>query len=206
MWGRTHRRRAGGGAPLVPTKTRHRPRSSARSTRRGEKVHPTQRRNARNADAGAAKGLKAAGGGLPTIRDRHQRVSGCLPEGIAGPERPPAEGWDGVHIPTLPRGTPSVHGRGSLRSRPPFPARRSRPGGRGATAIRQEACAVADVHVRNACPRTRTPMSMCARRPAPVTGFPGRKPAFEQVQLAQGPSLREVSFAQVVRSITRGIE
>ena len=56
-----------------------------------------------------------------------------LPEGIAGPERPPAEGWDGVHIPILPRGTPSVQGGGSLRPRPQVPARRSRPGGRGAT-------------------------------------------------------------------------
>ncbi len=140
-----------------------------------------------------------------TGRARPGRPMAFLPR-IAGPERPPAEGWDGVHIPTLPRGTPSVQGRGSLRPRPQVPARRSRPGGRGATAIRQTACAVAGVHVRNACPRTRTPMSMCARRPAPVTAFWGRKPAFEQLQLAEGPSLREVSFAQVVRSITRGIE
>ena len=64
-WGRTHRRRAGGGAPLVPTKTRHRPRSSARSTRRGEKVHPTQRRNARNADAGASRRVEGRWRWLP---------------------------------------------------------------------------------------------------------------------------------------------
>ena len=42
--------------------------------------------------------------------------------------------------------------------------------------------------------------------PGPGDRVPGRKPAFEQLQLADGPSLREVSFAQVVRSITRGIE
>ena len=33
-------------------------------------------------------------------------------KGPLDPERPPAEGWDGVHIPTLPRGTPSVQGGG----------------------------------------------------------------------------------------------
>lgn len=58
------------------TKTRHRSRSSARSTRRGVQIHPTPQQNARNADAVLPEGLKAAGGGLQTIRDRRQRVLG----------------------------------------------------------------------------------------------------------------------------------
>jgi len=61
-----------------------------------------------------------------TGRARPRRPMAFLPR-IAGPERPPAEGWDGMHIPTLPRGTPSVQGGVSLRSRPQATACRGPP-------------------------------------------------------------------------------
>ena len=71
-----------------------------------------------------------------------------LPARTDGPERPPREGGLEVHIPTLPDATPGIEEGGSLRSRPPVLARRSRPGGRDATESRTTTCAVAEVHVR----------------------------------------------------------
>ena len=59
----------------------------------------------------------------------------------------PAEGWLAVHIPTLPDATTGIEKGGSLRSRSPVPARRSRPGGRDATESRTTTYAVAEVHV-----------------------------------------------------------
>ena len=48
----------------------------------------------------------------------------------------PAEGGMAVHIPNPPGAIPGTEKGGSLRSRPPLPARRSRPGGRGAITSR----------------------------------------------------------------------
>ena len=63
-----------------------------------------------------------------------------------------------VHIPTVT--VPYEACRiGSLRPRPPFPARRRRPGGCGATTIRTTTYEVADMHVRNGFPCTCTPTS-----------------------------------------------
>ncbi len=105
----------------------------------------------------------------PPVADRGPDDGECrvplrrnpLPGGIAGPERPPEEGWDGMHIPTLPRGTPSVQGGGSLRPRPQVPARRSRPGSRGPTGSRPASCGFPGSHARVRFPCTSTPMSMC---------------------------------------------
>ncbi len=76
-----------------------------------------------------------------------------------------------MHIPTLPRGTPSVQGGGSLRSRPPFPARHSRPADRGTTAIRTRTCVDEAVHVRTAIPRTSGLLHMCGFIRAPTRPF-----------------------------------
>ena len=76
-----------------------------------------------------------------------------------------------MHIPTLPRGTPSVQGGGSLRSRPPFPARHSRPAGRGTTAIRTKTCVDEALHVRTAIPRTSGLLHMCGFIRAPTRPF-----------------------------------
>ena len=83
----------------------------------------------------------------------------AFPQGIADSERPPREvGWRAHPNP------PRCHAKhrkkgGSLRPRPQFPARRSRPGGCGATENRTATCEVEDVHVRVAFPRTCTPVS-----------------------------------------------
>ena len=76
-----------------------------------------------------------------------------------------------MHIPTLPRGTPSVQGGGSLRSRPPFPARHSRPAGRGTTAIRTGICVDEALHVRTVIPRTSGLLHMCGSIRAPTRPF-----------------------------------
>ncbi len=78
-----------------------------------------------------------------------------------------------VHIPTLPDATPGIGIGGSLRSRPPVPARRSRPGGRGATYSRTTTCKVADVHVRIPFSRTCPRFHMCASglAPGPISEF-----------------------------------
>ena len=83
----------------------------------------------------------------------------AFPQGTVGRERPPRVGGMEVHIPALPDATPGIEIGGSLRPRPPVPARRSRPGGRGATQIRTTTCQVADMHVRIAVQRTCTPVS-----------------------------------------------
>ena len=102
----------------------------------------------------------------------------AFPQGIAGPERPLREGGMEVHIPTLPDATPGIEKGGSLRPRPPFPARRSRPGGRGATQIRTTTCEVEDMHVRIAFQRTCTPNShvrfRIGIRPPPHGAFKSR--------------------------------
>jgi len=120
----------------------------------------------------------------PPVADRGPDDGACRvprrrnppPGGTAGPERPPAEGWDGVHIPTLPRGTPSVEGWGSLRPRPPGPARRSRRGGRGATRSRPATCGVRGSHARAQFPCTSPPMSMCTSRSPTVSITRGSNP------------------------------
>ena len=70
---------------------------------------------------------------------RSQRRLMAFPLGIAGGERPPAEGGMGVHMPTLrdaDRGIPKGGGRSLLR--PKAPERRRRSGGRAVT-VRQTA-------------------------------------------------------------------
>ena len=78
----------------------------------------------------------------------------------------PAEGGLAVHVPNPPGATPGTEKGGSLRPRPQVPARRSRPGGRGATTNRTMICVVAGLHVRNACSRTCTRMSHVRSGPA----------------------------------------
>ncbi len=84
----------------------------------------------------------------------------------------PREDWDGVHIPTLPDATPGIEKGGSLRPRPPVPARRSRPGGRGATENRPTTYEVADMHVRSGVSRTSGSVSHV--RPSHGTGRASR--------------------------------
>ena len=89
----------------------------------------------------------------------------------------PRGGWDGVHIPTSADATAGIEKRGSLRPRPPVSARRSRPGGRGATTIRTTTCAVADMHVRTWVSRTSGSVSHVrpshgTGRSAPLAGQP----------------------------------
>ena len=112
----------------------------------------------------------------------------AFPHGIAGRERPAADGWDGVHIPTTADATAGIEEGGSLRPRPPFPARRSRPGGRGATTIRTTTCAVADVHVRTG--NSRTLGSVSHVRPSHGTGRASRvRPTVSpDVRARQAPS------------------
>ena len=87
------------------------------------------------------------------------RRSMAFPHGIAREGATHGEGGMGVHMPNLPMPHQASRRGGSLRPRPPVPARRSRPGGRDATESRTTTCEVADVHVRIAFPRTCTPIS-----------------------------------------------
>ena len=141
-----------------------------------------------------------------------------------------------VHIPTLPDATLGIEKGGSLRSRPPVPARRSRPGGRDATTSRKTTYAVADMHVRTAISRTCCLFHMCGPRTAsdatdrlrqrpleapvreprsqrppghvlePLTSRGGTYPSDHHLPLVKQPLFSDISFAQIVQSIKRGIE
>ena len=101
-------------------------------------------------------------GGRPTCRESgcpHRACPLAFLQRTAGPVATRRGGWDGMHIPTSADATTGIEKGGSLRSRPPFPARHRRPGGRGATASRTTTCAIPVVHVRTGISRTSTTIS-----------------------------------------------
>ena len=108
-----------------------------------------------------------------TLTSAHRQRCACAScleaflQGPIGPERPPAKGGMGVHIPTLRDATPGIQRGGSLRSQPQVPAWHHRPGDRGTTARPPITCGTSPVHVRNAFPRTSTPMSHVRSRHGP---------------------------------------
>ena len=110
----------------------------------------------------------------PAARSEYSRFERALAflQRIDGLGATPGEGWDDVHIPTSADATAGIERRGSLRSRPPLPARHSRPGGRDATIIRTTTYAVADMHVRSGV--SRTPGSVSHVRPSHGTGRASR--------------------------------
>ena len=130
-----------------------------------------------------------------------------------------------MHIPTLLDATPGIEKGGSLRSRPPVPARRSRPGGRGATASRTTAsarggpartkhvrahidpgftCAPPDRHraCRKPPPRHCFPPKDSEAPARSVDGVsPARFRASGHLLLAEAASLHDTSCVQIVQSI-----
>ena len=68
-------------------------------------------------------------------------------------------GWDGSAHPNPPRATLGTEIGGSLRSRPQVPARHRDPGDRSTTAKPPATCGIGGVPIRNAFPRTSTPVS-----------------------------------------------
>ena len=76
-----------------------------------------------------------------------------------------------MHIPTPLDAITGIERGGSLRSRPPFPARHSRPAGRGTTAIQTKTCVDEALHVRTAIPRTSGLLYMCGFIRAPTRPF-----------------------------------
>ncbi len=77
------------------------------------------------------------------------RLTGASPEG----------GWDGSAHPNPPRATLSTEIGGSLRSRLQVLARHRDPGDRSTTARPPATCGIGGVPIRNAFPRTSTPVS-----------------------------------------------
>ncbi len=73
--------------------------------------------------------------------------------------RSPEGGWDGSAHPNPPRATLGTEIGGSLRSRPQVLARHRDPGDRSTTARPPATCGIGGVPIRNAFPRTSTPVS-----------------------------------------------
>ena len=125
----------------------------------------------------------------------------------------PAEGWDGSARPKPSRCHTKAPKKGGRLSRPPVPARRSRPGGSDATESRTTTCAVAEVHVRIAFSRTcpsishvRLRIGIRARSNSTDRRLVSRRDSQQDPaprRLAEKPSLRDLSVAQIVQSINR---
>ena len=126
---------------------------------------------------------------------------------INGPERSPSRrvGW-ACTIPTLPDAAPGIERGGSLRSRPPAPARHRRSGGRDPTARRPTTPVSGCVHRPRGDPvhpHLRCLMVHC--RTVPAAGFRGRELLLSDTG---GDGFSRRSFFRADRAVhqSRGIE
>ena len=115
-----------------------------------------------------------------------------------------------MSMPILPHGTPRAMGGGLLRSRSPAPARHGRSCGRGATARQPTTWRTGGLSVGN---EISCPVAPDVKRTLPLRPRTARNPPFGSAwesmslrTLVKKPAVCEVSFAQIVQSITRGIE